>query len=230
MTKQTWQDIYSAGGQLNRYPYDFIVSNFYRYRPVREDGSVLTVLDLGCGAGNHSLFCAENGAKVLAVDYSPAALDVVSQRAAERGLSDLVTTRQVDFEDFDLDEGGFDVMIDRLAVSHVGMDFAIDVYDRVHELMNENGIVLSNLFTTGHGHKDFGRYDEQNRIWHGFEDGIFEHLKTACFYSEDEIRYLFRRFCLLSLVRETQESLPVGGDNETEKPMEIWKVIAKKNG
>ena len=109
MTKQTWQDIYSAGEQLNKYPYDFIVSSFYRYRSENNNDTPIKVLDLGCGAGNHALFCAENGAEVLAVDYSRAALDVVMQRAVERGIEDRVRTQQVDFENFTklMDDLGF---------------------------------------------------------------------------------------------------------------------------
>ena len=225
MTKQTWQKIYSAGEQLNRYPYDFIVSNFFRYRA--ENEKPLKVLDLGCGAGNHALFCAENGADVLAIDYSEAALDVVAQRAVERGLDGRIRTQQADFENFLLAENGFDMMIDRLAVSHVGRQYAISVYDKVYEALNDDGIVLSNLFTSGHTHKEFGEYDVANEIWHGFTEGIFEHLKTACFYSEEEVRHLFRKFSLQSLVRETEQDM-LCDEHAKNDQLEIWKIIAKK--
>ncbi len=228
MTKNTWQNIYSAGEQLNRYPYDFIVSSFFKYRPANPDGRAVKVLDLGCGAGNHSLFCAENGAEVLAVDYSVAALDVVNRRAAEKGLQQTIQTLQVDFENFELANQSFDVIIDRLAVSHVSRLYAKDVYDHLYESLTSGGIVLSNLFTSGHTHKDYGEYDPEQQIWKSFTGGIFEHLKTACFYTEQEIRQLFSRYELESLARETEQTLKNSGASDTAEQMEIWKIIARK--
>ena len=90
--------------------------------------------------------------------------------------------------------------------------------------MSVDGIVLSNLFTTGHTHKGFGLYDQDAQIWHGFTDGIFENLKTACFYTQDEVRHLLKRFSLQSLVRETERNM-LDGDKEQ---LEIWKIVAKK--
>ena len=227
MTKQTWQDIYSAGEQLNKYPYDFIVSSFFRYRSDINNDKPIKVLDLGCGAGNHTIFCAENGAEVVAVDYSSAALDVVTQRAVDRGLQGSVRTRKVDFENFTLSENNFDMVIDRLAVSHVGRQHAVAVYDKVYEALNQDGIVLSNFFTTEHTHKNFGEYDNDNEIWHNFTGGLFEHLKTACFYDEEDIRGLFKKLSLQLLVRETERNELTENQSKIEQ-MEIWKIIAKK--
>jgi len=223
MTKQNWHRIYSAGEQLNRYPYDFVVSSFFRYRINKTDSKTISVLDLGCGAGNHALFCAENGAEVLAVDYSSAALDVVNQRASEHGLDNRINTLQVDFENFQLPQTGFDIVIDRLAVSHVAKPHAQKVYDSVYDSLNHNGIVFANLFTSDHSHKNFGCYDADKQVWHNFSDGIFEHLKTACFYHEHEIKQLFRKYRLLSFVRETDTNMLNGEDQ-----LETWEIVAQK--
>lgn len=225
MTKQNWQDIYSAGEQLNKYPYDFIVSSYFRLRSTFPADKRIKVLDLGCGAGNHALFCAENGADVLAVDYSDAALDVLRQRAIERGVTNQIQTQQVDFEKFKLDESGFNIVIDRLAVSHVAGNYADAVYDSVFDLLNDKGFMFSNLFSTGHTHKDYGKYDSDKKLWHSFEGGIFESLKTACFYSEKEMRHLLRRYTLQSLVCETESDVL---DATKKNRMEIWKIIAQK--
>ena len=223
MTKENWHQIYSAGEQLNKYPYDFIVSSYFRHRPVRDEANPVKILDLGCGAGNNAFFCAENDAQVLAVDFSTAALDVFMQRADDKGLTERIRTQQVDFEDFELDESGFDMIIDRLAVSHVSQQHALSIYDRVYELMNVGGIVLASLFTTEHLHKDFGEYDEQNDIWSNFKGGIFENLKTAYFYNENNVRHLFRKFTLLSLVRSTEKNVLADNDQS-----EIWNIVAQK--
>ena len=56
----TWEDqIYSKGLQLNRYPFDSVVSTVLRAKPSLP--VPLTALDLGSGTGNHLKFFAENG-------------------------------------------------------------------------------------------------------------------------------------------------------------------------
>ncbi len=222
MTKHTWESIYQAGEQLNRYPYDFIVSSFFRYRPRPADDRPLRVLDLGCGAGNHALFFAENGAEVLAVDYSTAALDVVAKRAQAAGLGQQVETRQVDFEHFDLADMRFDIAIDRLAVSHVSRRHASTIYNAVHELLNPGGVLFSNLFSTRHSHMDYGEYDIHLDIWHKFSEGIFEHLHSAYFYSEQDVRELLSAYKLLSLTLDTEEDLL------SQEVKQVWNIIAKK--
>src|SRR5215471_19399268 len=53
-------------------------------------------LDLACGAGRNALWLAEHGWRVTAVDGSAAAIDILRQRAAERGAN--VEARVADLE------------------------------------------------------------------------------------------------------------------------------------
>lgn len=45
-----------------------------------------SVLDVGCGAGEHTIHLAARGHTVLGVDFSPAAVDVARANAAARGV------------------------------------------------------------------------------------------------------------------------------------------------
>ena len=46
-----------------------------------------SVLDIGCGAGEHTIHLAARGHAVLGIDFSPAAVDVARENAAARGVS-----------------------------------------------------------------------------------------------------------------------------------------------
>jgi SAM-dependent methyltransferase len=59
------------------------------------------VLDIGCGAGRHSLHLQETGCEVVAIDLSPGAVEV----ARRRGVSDV---RQLAAEEVDSALGQFD--------------------------------------------------------------------------------------------------------------------------
>lgn len=50
------------------------------------DGCILSVLDLGCGTGNHALRLTDLGYRVAGVDRSEEMLDIARVKAEERGL------------------------------------------------------------------------------------------------------------------------------------------------
>ncbi len=66
-------------------------------------------LDLACGAGRHSLFLAEQGLRVVAVDRSAAALDEGREQARLRGLR--VDWVRADLENFPLPAEAFDLIV-----------------------------------------------------------------------------------------------------------------------
>ncbi|HEV3470845.1 MAG TPA: methyltransferase domain-containing protein [Pyrinomonadaceae bacterium] len=59
-------------------------------------------LDLACGAGRHALFLAARGFRVTAVDASRVGVELMRERARERGLD-------VDARVADLERGGFEI-------------------------------------------------------------------------------------------------------------------------
>jgi SAM-dependent methyltransferase len=66
-------------------------------------------LDLACGKGRNSLYLAERGFEVVAIDISPVALAEGRRRADEKRLS--VQWRQADLEQVQLEEAGFDLIV-----------------------------------------------------------------------------------------------------------------------
>lgn len=65
-----------------------------------------TVLELGAGAGGHTLAIARTGAQVTATDISPHSLALLAQRLAGQGLA--VQTRVADMEALPFAEDAFD--------------------------------------------------------------------------------------------------------------------------
>jgi tellurite methyltransferase len=92
-----WDERYraEAGSQQESPPTSLVVEVASRLKPAR-------ALDLACGTGRNALWLAERGWSVTAVDGSPAAIDILNKRAAERGL-------KVDARVVDLEHGGYTI-------------------------------------------------------------------------------------------------------------------------
>jgi SAM-dependent methyltransferase len=76
------------------------------------------VLDVAAGAGGQSLAAARRvgpTGRVLATDISPAILEYAAKAATDAGLVN-VTTRELDGEHLDVDDGGFDAVISRVGL------------------------------------------------------------------------------------------------------------------
>ena len=88
-----WDRWNIAGGP--RYPHEKIVQFTFRaFPPERRAGA--RALDLGCGTGAQSVFLAENGFSVVAVDISPVAVETTRRRLHEAGLMADLTVSSID--------------------------------------------------------------------------------------------------------------------------------------
>ncbi len=76
----------------------------------------LTVLDLGCGTGRHTLWLAESGASVTAIDFSDGMLQEARRKLAERPVRFLVHDLH---EPLPLPAGAFDLVVSGLVLEHL---------------------------------------------------------------------------------------------------------------
>lgn len=91
-------------------------------------------LEVGCGTGNFTEVFAQSGARIVAVDISPALLEL----AARRDLPpEQVTFLCKRFEDCDV-EGPFDAVVGSSILHHLEMGEALQ---RIYELLKPGGVV-----------------------------------------------------------------------------------------
>lgn len=102
-----WDEWNRGGGP--KYPHEKVIQFCFRNFPSRSDREGRTALDLGCGAGVHSIFLADEGFAVTGVDVSSEGLRATRERLAQRGLK--ADLRVQGLEELDLPENSFDVVI-----------------------------------------------------------------------------------------------------------------------
>ena len=101
------------------------------------DLSGKSLLDLGCGYGEHCKMFIDMGAKsVVGVDISEKMLEV-----AHRANSDpKITYLNIPIEDIDELDGQFDVVISSLAIHYV--DSFAEVVKKIYDKMNTDGVFV----------------------------------------------------------------------------------------
>ncbi len=78
----------------------------------------MRVLDLGCGKGRHTLYCAQMGVEVHGVDVSETALNALRDKAEKGQLFELVKVAKADMGELPYPDSYFDAVITVNAVNH----------------------------------------------------------------------------------------------------------------
>jgi len=131
----------------------------------RDGGFRGSVLDIGCGTGEHTVFLAGRGHDVLGADASPAALAWARRRAEQRG----VTARFVQVDALDpAGLGEFDTILDS-ALFHVFGEEDQARYAEGLLALCEPGAVLHLLALARTEGPAFGPVIRQSAIRHAFD-------------------------------------------------------------
>ena len=140
--------IYSKGLQLNRYPFDSVVSTVLRAKPSLP--VPLTALDLGSGTGNHLKFFAENGFDSTGIEQSISALNKSRQFLNTHDLDatllhgDLVNLSNL------ITGNKYSFVLDRGSITHNPYEIFLSILDDVSSVLANGGIFMSIFFSDKH--------------------------------------------------------------------------------
>ena len=98
-----WATLKGNGG-FNEQPHPLVVELVEKLTPGR-------ALDVACGVGRHSIYLAERGWQVTAVDSSQVAIELLSQAAVDKHLP--IDARLADLErgEFLIEPDGYDLIV-----------------------------------------------------------------------------------------------------------------------
>jgi SAM-dependent methyltransferase len=188
---------FQGGGFMDQ----FIIDNIYKNKSLEEipwnmetppDALVELVksgrikpcrcIDLGCGAGNYSVYLASQGFEVTGVDFSPTAISLARENAENKGVTCTFLVADI-LGGLEEVQGTFDFAFDWGVMHHILPEKRMGYIANVHRILNPGGKYLSACFSE----KDI-RFD-----------GPGKYRKTSLgtvlyFSSEDELRELFSRY------------------------------------
>lgn len=138
------------------------------------------VLDLGCGLGNLAVAAARQGAQVLALDASPAAIEFLGERARKEGLS--VETRCADLGTY-APKGQYDCVVCIGLLMFLPCETARELLARAMAAVAPGGSMVLNVLIEGtsylemfdpHGYCLFAAQEIADAFsaWHTVDDRI----------------------------------------------------------
>jgi SAM-dependent methyltransferase len=117
-TRAQWEDAAQAWHRWGPVIENWLGAATERMLDAADVRSGSRVLDVAAGAGGQSIAAARRvgpSGQVLATDISPRILQYAAQAAADAGLSN-ITTRELDGERLEVEEGSFDAVISRVGL------------------------------------------------------------------------------------------------------------------
>jgi SAM-dependent methyltransferase len=172
------------------------------------------ILDLGCGHGRDTLFFAQQGFTVNALDYSKNAIDALTVRAKQVGLSNSIVAQQQDvrsplpFGSESMD-GCYSHMLCCMALTTVQLE---SLFQEIKRVLKPNGLNIYSVRRTDDPHygRGIARGEDMFEI-----EGFVVH-----FFNEAKVRALSKGF----------EVVKIDSFEEGELPRRLFLVTLRKRG
>ena len=123
---------------------------------------LLTAVDVGCGKGRNSLYLAEQGLDVTALDFTPMAIKALTQAAQERGLNERIRAVLHDVtEPWPVGRNDIDLIVDTFCFKHITPQAMRLAYKQnLLDVLGLRGHYLISFASIGDGY--YGRYRRQS--------------------------------------------------------------------
>ena len=170
-----------------------------------------TILELGCGEGNDSIYFANQSHSVIATDFS----DIVLKQNKERwSNSNLTFSIQDTSAPLDFGDGTFDVVYARLSLHYFNDEATQKIFDEINRVLKPGGYI------------SFMCKEISDPIY-----GKGVEIETDMFELDGHVRHFFsERYVakLLALHDFTVESIATGKEQIHDKASAFIKVLARK--
>jgi ubiquinone/menaquinone biosynthesis C-methylase UbiE len=182
--------------------------------PVFKERGVKKIIDIGCGIGKDSFFLEKQGFTVFALDASPEAIKFVKDRIERQGIKN-VHPIVGDATAIDYPDGTFDAAVNHRVIDLWKTHEIKNIVDEMERIVKEGGLVLVSMASVN------------SEIYKGKLNGAGKDIEpgtiyykglTFHFFSEEEVRNLFKNFNIISL----EERLSTDNKNM------FWVLLAEK--
>ncbi len=214
MIDKGWEKlIYKKNKQINKYPYDWVVSSTNKFIKKRSN---LTALDLGSGTGNNIRFLCNYGfKKVYAVEGSKTAFEIIKKKFKDKKKVEPI---HKNFNLFNYKKESYDLILDRGSLTHNTILDINSTLKKINSSLKKDGYFFSVMFSKKGNFQNLKKNSYQFKNVTSNKIGLL-----ANFFTKKEILKLFKNFEILDLSEViTINYLP------QKKEFATWNIICKK--
>lgn len=185
----TWEKNYKSLKRYNKYPFDFIVSFTKKYI---KHGRNLNSLDLGCGGGNNTRFLQEENFNVFGIDYSKTSIKLTKKVVKKKFRDQII---QGDFKKLPFRNSFFDLIIDRMSVTHNSEKDIDLIINEINRVMKKNSIFISSFHSSRNPNLKHGQ--KKGNTYSNFKKGNFLYSNIVFAPTTKILKNKFRKFKIL---------------------------------
>lgn len=205
--------IYQKNKQINKYPFDWVVSSTNKFIKKRSN---LIALDLGSGTGNNINFLCNYGfKKVYAVEGSKTAFEILKKKFKNKKKVKLILKN---FNHFNYKKEDFDLILDRGSLTHNKILDINSTLKKINFSLKKEGFFFSVMFSKR------GKFKNLKKNSYSFKN--VTKSKTGLlsnFFSKKEITKLLRNFEIIDL----SEVVTINHSSRKNE-FATWNIICKK--
>lgn len=149
----SWDERYASGKYSSAEPHKLLREVVCTVEPGQ-------ALDLACGTGRNSIFLAENGWEVTAVDNSAVGVEIGRKRAEEKGLDINFIVADLEESEFAIERGAYDLICDFYYLQR-------DLFAKIKNGVRPGGMIISTIHIHGDG-EEHGCFDLREGELPGF--------------------------------------------------------------
>jgi SAM-dependent methyltransferase len=206
-----WNELFTQEDFLWKDPHEQVVALV----PLLRRRGARRILDLGCGAGRHTVYLARGGFEVIATDIAENGLAHAREWLARENLQ--AELKHSDMIHIPYSAGSFDALISIYVIYHKTYSGMKRAVAEVHRILKAGGLALISLQSTRGWRYRQGKEIEPNTfiLEKGADAGVPHHYSDLA-----EIADLFKRFIVRKV--ELEERL------EENNRHSHWQVLVEK--
>ncbi len=183
MQPEGWEVVYQKEGDL----YQDVGSEIKKYSEIFKKNKFKRILDLGCGTGRNTIYLAQQGFQVYALDISKTGVEITKKKA--QGLN--VKFEVADMINTPYQDNFFDAIVCLLTLSHGLLKDNQNAVDEIYRILKPNGMLMTELMSIEDKTCGKGKKIEKNTFLGGMKDD--PHMMHH-YFTREEINQLFSKF------------------------------------
>lgn len=190
METEGWEKIYSKKGEI----YSDVIPQVKKYAKIFKKKRYNKILDLGCGTGRHSIFLAQQGFNVYALDISKTGVEITKKKAKSLNLD--IKFKVHDMKNLPYSNNYFDAVICIFVLGHGLLNENKKTVDEIYKVLKPNGMIVTEFMSIKDKTYGKGKEVEKNTFLGSMEDDkhILHH-----YFTKEEIKKLFSKFTKLKI-------------------------------